>query len=280
MAKTKASWQRDAALARRRAMRKLNRLKRQGVDLRGTEYHPDPSSLDDIRGMSVKELRAFINRMQVFTSRGVQFYGTQKGDVISKTDMDILRNRQRRLNERAARQRRKFARYVDPSSGMSLQQMFTEKETRKGRAPRYIGVPGVDSDPIASRNRGVKQYASKKAFDKHMARLDFLLSAEGRKYQQDKAWRSFVSMTADLGEEGERIRKQMEAKIAQKGKGMAAFMVLWRDSTLAQNLRNAYKLTKLDFSRVQMGENNPNTGRSGGRAKNVFKAISQTIGAI
>ena len=72
----------------------------------------------------------------------------------------------------------------------------------------------------------------------------------------------------------------MEAKIAQKGKGMAAFMVLWRDSTLAQNLRNAYKLTKLDFSRVQMGENNPGMGRNGGRAKNVFKAINQTIGAI
>ena len=272
--------ERDAALARRRAMQKLNRLKKQGVDLRGTEYHPDPSSLDDIRGMSVKELKQFINRMQVFTSRGVQFYGTQKGDVISKTDMDILRNRQRRLNERAARQRRKFARYIDPSTGMSLQQMFIERETRKGRAPRYIGVPGVDSDPIASRNRGVKQYASKKAFDKHMARLDFLLSAEGRKYQQDKAWRSFTSMTAELGEEGERIRKQMEAKIAQKGKGMAAFMVLWRDSTLAQNLRNAYKLMKLDFSRVQMGENNPSMGRNGGRTKNVFKAINQTIEAI
>lgn len=280
MAKTKASWQRDAALARRRAMQKLNRLKKQGVDLRGTEYHPDPSSLDDLRGMSVRELKAYIGRMQVFTSRGVQFYGTQSGDVISKTDMDILRNRQRRLNERAARQRRRFARYVDPSSGMSLQQMFTEKETRKGRAPRYIGVPGVDSDPIASRNRGVKQYASRKAFDKHMARLDFLLSARGREYQQDKAWRSFTAMAAELGEEGERIRRRMEAKIAQKGKGMAAFMVLWRDSTLAQNLRNAYKLMKLDFSRVQMGENNPNTGRNGGRAKNVFKAIEQTIGAI
>lgn len=280
MAKTKASWQRDAALARRRAMQKLNRLRRQGVDLRGTEYHPDPSSLDDIRGMSVKELKAYVDRMRVFTSRGVQFYGTQKGDVISKTDMDILRNRQRRLNERAARQRRKFARYVDPSAGMSLQQMFIEKEARRGRTPRYVGVPGVDSDPIASRNRGVKQYTSKKAFDKHMARLDFLLSTEGRKYQQDKAWRSFTAMAAELGEEGERIRKQMEAKIAQKGKGMAAFMVLWRDSTLAQNLRNAYKLMKLDFSRVQMGENNPNTGRNGGRHKNVFKAIEQTIGAI
>lgn len=260
-------------------MQKLNRLKKQGVDLRGTEYNPDVSSLDDIRGMSVKQLRDYVQRMKVFTSRNAQFHSAINGDIISKTDMDILRGRQRALNARMARQRKQFAKFVDPSTGMSIKQRMIERAAVSG-GRSFEGLSGVDSGPLASKNRRVRQYASKRAFEEHLDRLKFLSSREGGKYQFERAWNSFTSMASTLGAEGEKMIADMEAKMRQKGKGRSAFMVLWRDSSLAENMRNAYRLSKLDFSQVHMGESNPNLGRSGGRTKNVFKAISQTIAAI
>lgn len=151
---------RQAVKARERAAtRKVARVERKGVSVRGSEYDPRVSGLD-IASMNTRQLNSYMRKLNTFVSRRTQFVAGYKGAPLPSALVKRYQTAERARNERASAHTNGLRDVYIAPSGMTVGQredMITAANMsilRAGGNPQYrpydlvqrsmTGIPSAD----------------------------------------------------------------------------------------------------------------------------------------
>lgn len=151
----------------RAANTKIVRNKREGVNIRGTEFDPVRRSGKGIDRMTTRELNAYRKRLDGFTDRGTQFVGGHKGVPLPREAVEKLKRYETARNIKVQKHYDSMSDvYIDPQ-GMTVGQ---RREMLKGfnELPFNMGGTGgqPDSSPYRTRRIDPKGIVDAKALKK------------------------------------------------------------------------------------------------------------------
>lgn len=149
---------RALALKRTRAAgNKASRLRKQGVEVAGTEFDPRIPS-ERVGRLNRRQLEAYIGRVNSFTNRNTKFVGGANGAPLPKHLVAQYESAEFRRNQRLRRRGRVAGNVVIPGTGMTVEQRQRLMESRANDALRADGQ--WDYSPYTPHTRRVEGFAS------------------------------------------------------------------------------------------------------------------------
>lgn len=248
----------EAARARKTAMGKMRTHRKRGVELAGSEFDPRVGTNAQLRAMSDKQLVSYVERLKRFNLRGNQYYLTANGGLVDSYTLDNYAYQLHRQE--------RFYRDVDKPF-----EHLNHRETNQTIAQRRAYEKGVDELSV---------FHAARRIDKTLQSADQMRAKYSKRQllafrEQNK--RAFDKRAADIKEKmartengpylvrrAESIRRELLTELRGSkmhtadlermidGMGRKALIAMYRHTDITKHIRNAYELSKLDYSGVRM----------------------------
>lgn len=239
-------------------MGKMRTHRKRGVELANSEFDPRVGTNAQLRTMSDKQLVSYIDRVKRFNLRDRQYYLTSNGGIVDSYTLDNYAYQLRRQE--------RFFRDVDKAYGhlnhegttrTIAQQQAYEKSVDEQSvfdAARRVDKTLQSADQMKAKYSKRQLLAfreqSKRAFDKRAADIkEKMARTKDGTYLERRAEAIRRELLIEL--RGSKLRAaDMERAI--EGMSRKALISMYRHTDIAAHIRNAYELSKLNFSGVRI----------------------------
>jgi hypothetical protein len=133
---------REIAKRRKAATDKINRLKKNGINIANTEYDPR-QDIRNFKNKSIKELRNYLAELNSFTDRTTTFVSAARGKTISGSAWAEYKELENRYNAIGAQHLESIKDIVIPGSGLTIGERSEEVLSKRAQGDIFNRPYGV-----------------------------------------------------------------------------------------------------------------------------------------